>query len=64
MFWLWKRILWKTPYQRHPYLIEQSVNVSSKDKVWKTFATRMKSISLPKSLRVCSTDKTNVSTLG
>ena len=40
--------------------IGKSVIVSSEDKVQKTFAARMKLISLPKSLGVCSIDTINV----
>ena len=36
------------------------INVSSEDKVRKTFIARKKSISLPKSLRGCSIDTINV----
>lgn len=48
MFW------YLPPYQGYPYFIEECVNISSKDKVWKKFAARMKLISLPKSLGGCS----------
>lgn len=41
-------------------LIGESVNVSSKDKVQKTFATTIKSITLPKSLGDSFIDKNNI----
>ena len=55
-----KKALRKPLYQGHPYFTEENISVSSRDKVRKTFAAKIKSISLPKFLGGCSIDKINV----